>query len=198
MALRVIAGSARNRVLAAPEGRETRPTGERVREAFFSMVQTRLPGAFFADLYAGSGAIGIEALSRGAAHAVFVDNAPKVLRVLRNNLKTAGLASLADVHHLNLPPDMSRLHRPQNGYDIVFADPPYRFGRYPELLEGLGRTQLAAPDGLVAIEHTIRTQMPEKAGGFVLEQTRRYGDSAMSIYLTETDEDYPRSIHPIC
>ncbi len=198
MALRVIAGSARNRVLAAPEGRETRPTGERVREAFFSMVQTRLPGSLFADLYAGSGAMGIEALSRGAARAVFVDNAPKALRVLRDNLKTAGVASLADVHHLDAPADLSRLHRPGNGYDIIFADPPYRFGQYAELLETLGRTRLAAPDGLVAIEHTIRTEMPETAGGFVLEQTRRYGDSAMSIYRAETDEDHPRSIHPIC
>ncbi|MFP4193006.1 MAG: 16S rRNA (guanine(966)-N(2))-methyltransferase RsmD [Candidatus Hydrogenedentota bacterium] len=187
MGLRVIAGSARNRVLAAPEGRETRPTGERVREAFFSMVQTRLPGSLFADLYAGSGAMGIEALSRGAAGAVFVDNAPKALRVLRENLKTAGLASLADVRHLDAPAGLGRLHRPENGYDIVFADPPYGFGDYAELLEALGRTRLVAPEGLVAIEHTIRTEMPEKAGDFVLEQTRRYGDSAMSIYLVETD-----------
>lgn len=187
MALRVIAGSARNRVLAAPEGRETRPTGERVREAFFSMVQTRLPGSLFADLFAGSGAMGIEALSRGAAHAVFVDNASKALRVLRDNLKTAGVASRADVHHLDAPADLGRLHRPGNGYDIVFADPPYHFEHYEKLLEALGHYRLVAPDGLVAIEHTIRTEMPEKAGGFALEQTRRYGDSAMSIYLTETD-----------
>ena len=182
VALRVIAGSARNRVLAAPEGRETRPTGERVREAFFSMVQTRLPGSLFADLFAGSGAMGIEALSRGAAHAVFVDNAPKALRVLRDNLKTAGLASLADVHHLDAPADLSRLHRPGEGYDIVFADPPYHFEQYVELLEALARTRLVAPAGLVAIEHTIRTQMPDRAGGFHREETRRYGDSAMSIY----------------
>jgi len=185
--LRVIAGAARNRVLAAPEGHETRPTGERVREAFFSMVQTRLPGSWFLDLYAGSGAMGIEALSRGAAHAVFVDNASKALRVLRDNLKTAGLAPLAAVHHLDAPANLSRLHRPENGYDIVFADPPYHFEQYMELLEALGGTRLVAPDGLVAIEHTIRTEMPDRGGGFQREQTRRYGDSAMSIYHAETD-----------
>ena len=136
MTLRIIAGEARGRRLSTPEGIEVRPTTSRVREAVFNSLhsQGRLEGADVLDLFAGSGALGLEAVSRGAASATFVESAPPALAALKANIDATGFNDRCRV----VPGDvMEELPRLGHGYDVVLCDPPYRFDAWPELLSRL-------------------------------------------------------------
>lgn len=136
MTLRIIAGEARGRRLSTPDGIEVRPTTSRVREAVFNSLhsQGRLEGADVLDLFAGSGALGLEAVSRGAASATFVESAPPALAALKANIDATGFNDRCRV----VPGDvMEELPRLGHGYDVVLCDPPYRFDAWPELLSRL-------------------------------------------------------------
>lgn len=183
MPLRVIAGSARGRVLRRPPARATRPTSSRLREALFSMLEAA--GADWScvlDLYAGSGALGIEALSRGAAHATFVESDRRATGVLRENLRRTGLDGDAQVV-------VARVGRwrPRAGvrYTLVVADPPYDDAA---AWEHVARTvDGALADGaLVAVEHASRTNAPRSLAGLPLWRERRHGDGAVAVYRAHT------------
>ncbi len=175
--MRVIAGTYGGRRLAAPPGAATRPTADRVREALFSILGSAVPGARVLDLYAGSGALGIEALSRGAASATFVERAPAALRVLRANL--AALGAEAEV----VGADVLRHLRTASGaghqYDLILLDPPYRdaarLGR--ELTVALAG--VPAPGALVVTESDRRAPL---ALDLPLDDERRYGDTLIRIH----------------
>lgn len=176
--VRVIAGRFGGRVLTAPSGRATRPTGERVREALFSMLGV-LEGRAL-DLYAGSGALGIEALSRGAAHAVFVERDPRALAALRANLDMLGLrGGEADVRPMDARAVLRNARVRGEAYDLVFLDPPYRLaaGLGKELSEGIGG--LLAPGARVVCESDRRSPL-ELA--LPLSRERRYGDTLIRIH----------------
>ncbi|MCC6490978.1 MAG: 16S rRNA (guanine(966)-N(2))-methyltransferase RsmD, partial [Candidatus Hydrogenedentes bacterium] len=149
---RVIAGLARGIRLDAPEGAAVRPTLDRVRESLFSILMPRLPGARFADLFAGSGANGIEALSRGAAASVFVDSDAQSLACVQQNLARARLQPDARLYRLRLPSGLARLRKTEAPFDLVFADPPFDFSAYDALLEALVSGELLLPHSLVIIE----------------------------------------------
>ena len=136
MALRIIAGEARGRRLSMPEGVDVRPTTSRVREAVFNSLHSQgwLEGADVLDLFAGSGALGLEAVSRGAASAVFVESAPAALTALRANIAATGFGDRCRVVSGDV---MAELPRLGEGYDVALCDPPYRFGAWPELLSKL-------------------------------------------------------------
>lgn len=177
--MRVIAGTARGLQLEAPRGDATRPTLDRVREALFSILGPQLPEAAFLDLYAGSGANGIEALSRGARQAVFVDNAPAALDIVRRNLAHTRLAERGRCLRRRLPQGLADLSGP---FDIVFADPPYHAFEPVALLEGLRQSELVVPDGWIILEHDARADAPEVAGGFERFRTAKYGTTSLSLY----------------
>ena len=145
--MRVVSGTARGRRLAAPPGIHTRPTPNRVREAVFNSLYSLgvTEGARVLDLYAGTGALGIEALSRGAAEAVFVERDPTVVAVLRANLETTGFVDRATVMAVDAFSALDDLIRQQRHFDLALADPPYAFDRWPELLA-------LVPADIVAIE----------------------------------------------
>lgn len=176
---RVIAGTLGGRRLATPSGRDTRPTSDRVREALFNSLAGRLAGARFADLYAGSGAVGIEALSRGAAHALFVESSPKATRVLRENLATLGVAHAAEV--VTAPVASALARDPGAPYDVVFADPPYAQpdAELAEVLEALVTGGWIAEDGMVVVERSSRTGSPAWARGLTESRSRRYGETTL-------------------
>ena len=168
--MRIVAGEWRGRKLAVPAG-AVRPTADRVREAWMSIVQLALPGATVLDLCSGSGALGIEALSRGASHATFVESDAEVLRTLRANIATVGAGARSTV----VPTDALRFvtARRAGAYDIAFADPPYD----SDLAAALAERWLAVPfAGVLGVEHASRKSPP--AGG----DTRRYGDTAITFY----------------
>jgi 16S rRNA (guanine(966)-N(2))-methyltransferase RsmD len=184
--VRVIAGRFGGRTLVAPAGAATRPTADRVREALFSVLAD-VEGDAVLDLYAGTGALGIEALSRGASHATFVENGRGALKALRQNIHALALGDVTTV----LPIAVERALRAppwQQGFDLVFLDPPYavvRGGRFTVSLTKAvdrGLTSSLRPGGRVILEHTSAETAPP-VSGVTLEETRVYGDTALSFYL---------------
>lgn len=187
--MRVIAGTARGRRLTAPPGRDTRPTGDRVKEALFSSLG-RLHGAVVLDLYAGSGALALEALSRGALRAVLVEQDPRALQAIAANLETTGLAERATVWR----GEAARFCRAPVGgpFDLVLLDPPYDepqealFAR----LDELRAAGALAPEAYVAIERPARGADPDPPGWLAREGARTYGDT-MLRYFRSRQEDRP-------
>jgi 16S rRNA (guanine966-N2)-methyltransferase len=171
--VRIVAGEWGGRRIAAPAGRETRPTSDRVREAWMSAVAAELPGGRVVDLFAGSGALGLEALSRGAAHAVFVERSTAPLRVLQGNLEALGAGSRATV----VRGDALRFleERAADTWDLAFADPPYGQGLAAAVVERFAARPFAA---LLCVEHARADVLPELAGA----RRRRYGDTLLSFF----------------
>jgi 16S rRNA (guanine966-N2)-methyltransferase len=184
--MRIIAGTARGRRLAAPPGEATRPTSDRAREGLFSTLTALrgdLSGARVLDLYAGSGAVGLEALSRGAAHALLVEAQPGVARLVRANLRTAGLAgaevSVARAERLAAGPVPGPV--PGEPYDIAFLDPPYTVtdeAVRAVLTDLLGNGWLS-PGALVVVERASRGGEFGWPAGYVTERSRRYGEGTL-------------------
>jgi 16S rRNA (guanine966-N2)-methyltransferase len=169
--VRIVAGRWRGRRIAAPPDQRVRPTADRVREAWMSIVQPWLPGARVLDLFAGSGALGLEAISRGALLSDFVEIHPRSLRALGENIEALDAREWSTVHRA----EALRFIEPlgAGAYDVAFADPPYRLG----LGERVAKRWLEVPFATVlGIEHEAREKMPE--GG----DTRRYGDTAITLY----------------
>ena len=196
--MRIIAGSLRSRTLQAPPGLATRPTTDRLRETLFNVLAPRIQGAAFLDLYAGSGAVGIEALSRGAASVVFVERAPAALSVLRANLARLGLTAGFRIHAASVG---AFLRKPRVGFpsnfDLVFLDPPYDAEKeYADALGLLGGASagLLAAGALVVAEHRKKERLEEKYGS--LERTRmlEQGDAAWSFFAAGVQPWYRDSM----
>jgi 16S rRNA (guanine966-N2)-methyltransferase len=167
--MRVVAGSARGRRLVAPDGHDTRPTGDRVRQAIFNALTSldAVAGALVLDLYAGSGALGIEALSRGAAHATFVERAPAALATIRANLAATRFerqATVVQADALSWLPGGGRV-------DIALVDPPYSFGEWPRLLERVEA-------GIVVAESDREV---DAADGWEFHRVKRYGSTVVTF-----------------
>ena len=177
--LRVIAGSYRGRHLRAPRGKATRPTSARVREALFSILGD-LSGARVLDLYAGSGALGIEALSRGAASVVLVEHDRSALACIRENLVAIGASSQARVLPVRASVALGALK--DEAFDLVFCDPPWdALDAALGVLEELRASERLAGGARVVLEHSARDENPE-VSGFVAVSRRRWGDTAMSFF----------------
>jgi 16S rRNA (guanine(966)-N(2))-methyltransferase RsmD len=190
--MRIIAGKFRSRTLEAPAGLATRPTSDRLRETLFNVLAPRIEGAAFLDLYAGSGAVGMEALSRGAASAGFVERAPAALSALRANLAKLGLSAGFRIHPGSVGAFLRKLQRDSaTEFDVVFLDPPYDAERdYAETLGLLGGAAkgILAADALVIAEHRKKERLEEKYGS--LERTRllEQGDAALSFYAVPAND----------
>ena len=179
--LRVIAGEAKGHRLETPEG-SVRPTSDRAREALFSILHTRLEGARFADLYAGSGANGIEALSRGAAHCAFVDSDSRAINSVGKNLFHTKLGHKSASYQLTLPDSLGVLAGKEEAFDIVFCDPPYSGTDYVRLLSEIDEHKLVAAGGLVIVEHESKLELPQSVGGLEKQRAARYGRVGMTLF----------------
>lgn len=176
--MRIVAGTHGGRVLKAPPGAKTRPTSEKVRQALFNILGD-VSDLHVLDLFAGSGAMGIEALSRGAAHATFVDAAKPALAVVKANLADLDLEQRSTIVFGDAPTVAAR--NPVHPYGLVFIDPPYRTDLATRAALALPRTSLA--DGArVVIEHDRRNAPPEALGSLLRTDERRYGDTVVSFY----------------
>ena len=173
--VRITGGTYRGRSLAVPPA--ARPTEGRVREALFSIWSDRLEGSRVLDLFAGSGVVALEALGRGALSALAVDQGLQAVKTLEANAGKLG-GGLLDIRRLTLPEGLSRL--PAGVFDLIYADPPYNFNAYAELLEGAA--PLMAADAEIAMEHSSRREMPIEAWPLTRVDVRRYGESAISFY----------------
>ena len=181
--MRIVAGSARGRQLKGPrDARVIRPTADRVREALFNVLGQWLDGLAVLDLYAGTGALGLEALSRGAVRLVMVDRDREAQGLCRDNALGLGFSDRARLLARPVDEALAQLHGEGERFDVIFADPPYAARAAAELLELLGRHPVAAAGGLVVIEHDRREEAPEGGAGFVREDVRRFGDTVVTFY----------------
>lgn len=190
--MRIIAGGERGRRLLAPPRRGLRPTSERVREALFSILQTRIEGARFLDLYAGTGAVGLEALSRGAAHVDFVEIDRQALRALRGNLGRCGGVARASVHAVPVEAWCRRWAGALPPVDVVFADPPYRDSGWRDVLAAFAKDAPLRPTGVVVLEHAAREAVPELVGRLRLLRRYRYGDTMLTLFVLAAEGPSPQ------
>ncbi len=181
--VRVTGGDLRGFQLAEPGGARLRPTSARVREAVFNVLAARVEGAAALDLFAGTGALGIEALSRGASRAVFVESRRQTARAIVQSLARAGLGERGSVVRGALPGALDSLEGP---FGLVFLDPPYDSGEAAPTLSALG--PLLAPEGVVVYEHRSRYNPPDRPHGLTLSDRRVYGDTAVAFFAAAAME----------
>ena len=177
--MRVITGSARGRRLKELEGQETRPTTDRVKEGMFSILQFDIEGRRVLDLFAGTGQLGIEALSRGAASAVFVDRRKDALNLIRENLKTTGLSGRAQV---TAGDSMEYLRTLRERFDLIFLDPPYEAGLLEPALAHIAEFDILAPGGILVAEHPAGRTLPALQPPYSIHRTYRYGKIGLTVY----------------
>lgn len=176
--MRIISGKWRGRPLVAPRGTETRPTADRTRETLFSMLYSRLgtfEGLAVADLFAGSGALGFEALSRGAAHCLFVDQEPAAIDAITANARTLGAAAACDIRRTSV----LSLGAAPKALDLLLIDPPYGSGAGAVALDKLGRLGWVAPGGWVSVE-TAHNE-PVAMAGFTVDAERKVGKARLTL-----------------
>ena len=184
--MRVIAGKFRSRQLKSLKGMALRPTSDRLRETLFNVIADRVEGSRFLDVFAGTGAVGIEALSRGAREAVFIENHAPAAQLIEKNLESLGLRAEARVLAVDAARGLQRLAAEaaaKRNYDIAFLDPPYAAVEdYRRVLSFLGTSRLLAEDSLVIAEHQRKLELPETAGNLDRVRMLRQGDAALSFY----------------
>lgn len=177
--MRVIAGSARGVPLFSPKDDAIRPTLDRVRESLFNILAARVPGATFLDLFAGTGANGIEALSRGAAKGVFVDKGREALELIRKNVEKSRVAKESQIFKLDLPGDLKLIHE---SFDLIFADPPHSYGEFDALGEAITTWSLLKPGGMLILEHASSAQIADEWGALNRVRHKKYGQTTLSFY----------------
>ena len=184
--MRIIAGQFKSRQLKATPPAGTRPTSDRLRETLFNILGPSVRGCSFLDGCAGVGAIGIEAISRGARLVLFVDQSRKAVRMIGDNLRALEISEGFTIHELDIGRSLELCAREGIVFDVAFIDPPYdRDDIYKDALERFGSRQLLAPGGVLILEHSKRTELPDITGPLRRSRTLVQGDSTLSFYRPE-------------
>ncbi len=181
MTIRIIGGELKGRKLVTVPGRQTRPTADRVRESMFNILGDRVRGALVLDLFAGTGAMGIEALSRGAESVLFADNAKRALTALEKNVKVCSLERRAKIIKWDILKNLNIATAFQHAFNLVFIDPPYNKNMIQSTLSNLDKSQCIEKGACVAIEHSAQESIPEKDQRFKISDQRRYGKTLVSF-----------------
>lgn len=189
--MRIISGSARGRKIGTPRGTRVRPTSDRVKEAIFNVLNSlkgSIEGAQVLDLFAGTGNLGIEALSRGAAHVVFVDSHKESAAQVKKNLEETSFSAGAEVILLDSVKAIAFLARKNRHFDLVFLDPPYSMSLAEKALRALADEDILDDSSLIVAETDSREQLPLKIGRLTQFDRRTYGDTAISFYSPSGEE----------
>jgi len=189
--MRVIAGTYRSRILKSLKGLALRPSSDRLRETLFNVLGSAVDGVRFIDVFAGTGAVGIEALSRGASEVVFIENHAPAATLIRRNLESLGIrtgATVVVLDALRALENLAAKHRTgQPAYDLVFVDPPYAAAQeYAQVLRFLGTTSFLSPQAKVIVEHRRNFDLPDSFGTLRRARVLRQGDATLSFYSAET------------
>jgi 16S rRNA (guanine966-N2)-methyltransferase len=180
--LRVISGAAGGRKLKTVKGISTRPTSGRVKESLFNMLAYMIRGSEVLDLFAGTGSLGIEALSWGAARAVFIDKNAECCAAIKKNLENTGFAGHAEVYPIDFAEGIKRLSLEGRKFDLVLLDPPYNKNFIQESLNLLEKNDIIKTGGVIAAEHGKSDSLPERLGRLKVVDSRKYGDTMIAIY----------------
>ena len=178
--MRIIAGDYKGRKLKTPQDKSIRPTPDKVREALFSMLMERMEGSICCDLFAGTGALGLEALSRGAAFCTFCDNSRDSVKLLQENIDHVGAGEKSRVVAGHYEKALSSLTEP---VDLFFLDPPYESGLLEKAMGSISRRGLLAEDGIIVAEHRKDLELPDTLAGFTKVREKRYGIVVLSLFM---------------
>lgn len=181
--LRVIGGEAKGKIIKTLRGMEVRPTSDLVREALFAILGPRVEGTVFLDLFAGSGAVGIEALSRGAREAIFVDQSPRCIKILKENLIHTGYEGKSRIYKLDSIRFLGSSRLPPGSVDLVFIDPPYGGDLASKVLNLIDAKGIMTKGGWVIVEHFHKTKLVEFFSNLKFFKERRFGATQLSFYL---------------
>lgn len=184
--MRVVAGRVKGHRLQAPRGMETRPTSDKVREAIFAMLGASVVDQQVLDLFAGTGALAIEALSRGATFAVLVERRPPACQVIRANLAHTHLTDQARLLCMPVERALIALHEP---FGLILLDPPYAYPGLGDIMSMISGTRVIGRRTTVVFEHSPRFIVADSYGRLLLERQRVYGDTAVSIFVVQEDQD---------
>jgi 16S rRNA (guanine(966)-N(2))-methyltransferase RsmD len=187
--MRISGGSAKGRRTAtsklfarASKGEALRPTSAKVREALFDILRNRIEGSAFVDLYAGTGTVGFESLSRGAEKAVFIEPDPDLIEMMRRNARDFGFSEQAEIIRGRADEFLRKAAASHEQYDIYFLDPPYQSEEIEKVLPVIGEEELLKTDGIVVVEHFFKKRLPERVGSLELCKCYRYGDTMLTLY----------------
>jgi len=193
MGLRVISGSRRGRKLLTVKGMSTRPTADRMRESLFNILSNRVIGSHILDLFAGTGALGIEALSRGATSAVFIDKEKEALFIIERNLEICRLGEQSKVLKWNIATNLKCLEGKEPKFDMVFMDPPYDQGLAQKALANLYQSNSVTNGAIVVVEHSPAEPVSENLFGFEMTDQRRYGRTCFSFFHVQLPAEKERT-----
>jgi 16S rRNA (guanine966-N2)-methyltransferase len=181
--MRIIGGRAKGRRLKAPKGQALRPTSARVKEALFNILPHDLSGWRILDLFAGTGNVSLEALSRGAAEALLVDASRSAARAIEENLRRAGFAAKSSVWTVPVLRSLRVLARRNRKFDLIFLDPPYEKDLVGNVMGILAETEILAESGVIVVEHSIREGVEQTYNNLALRDQRRYGTTVLSFFV---------------
>ena len=184
--MRITGGSSRGRLLLSGKGRDIRPTSSKVREAVFNIVGNDLSGMNVLDLFAGTGIMGLEALSRGAAFSLFVDKSDRAIRLIKKNIETCGFSKSGFILKKNLREDLPPHELLSNGnIDLIFIDPPYGKNLIPGVLKAISLKGIMSPDSICVTESMKEDELPQLSGDLRLTKSRIYGETKIALYSKE-------------
>jgi len=181
--MRIVAGAHRGRRLLGPSAKNIRPTADRTRESIFNVLGQRCEGLKVLDLFAGTGAMALEALSRGASSALLVDSSLEAVGLCKQNIAALGLEAQSEVWHMDAFLALSRCKRQSRSFELVFADPPYAFQNWEALLEATLETEALSPGGKWVVERERRCMLPALPKALSLQREMKFGDTVVSILL---------------
>lgn len=184
--MRVVSGICKGRPLKAVPGNTTRPTTDKVKEALFNMIGPYFDGGIGLDLFAGSGGLGLEALSRGLEKVIFIDRESKAIQVIQENIKACKFEDQAEVYRNDAERALKALIKREICFDYIFLDPPYKKQQLVSLMEKMDKQNLVRTEGIVVCEHSFDIELPKSVGRFNQIKHEKYGMIAVTIYL-QTD-----------
>lgn len=183
--MRIITGTAKGTKLKTPRGLDTRPTADRVKESLFNILGPNVLGALVLDLFAGTGNLGLEALSRGASKALFIDHGSNSIQMIRDNARLTKLYSQAEIYKSDALKALDRISREGRRFNLIFCDPPYNKGFVSAVLSKLDATSILMESSIIVFEHSRHETISEKWNRLHLIRTERYGETLVSFLTTK-------------
>lgn len=189
MTLRVISGKARGLKLDSPKNQDVRPTTDRVKESLFNIINPYIRESNILDLFAGTGSLGIECLSRGAKNCVFVDKSKDSINIIKSNVKKARVENESTILNIDFKDAVKRLSSQNQKFDVIFMDPPYYENMFIKCLKSIDELNLLHEDGIIVVEHDTKDLFDESIGNLVKSRDKKYGNTTLTFYKLEAQNE---------